>query len=325
MTDRAIDSFDLTDLSPEAWLSEIETIGEAHGSFEMLGEAHAALHMKGAPLLLVTFESIDTVLAERDKAMPLGVTLADQSGFSLLTIYCQGETWFRDPAVYAYFDKLIDEGFFEDFDRVVFYGAGSCGYAAGAFSVAAPGATVLLVTPQATLDPTLAPWDERFTQMRRVSFTDRYGYAPDMIDAADHVYILFDPAERMDAMHAALFRRSNVTLLRCRHFGSRVEPALLRLHVLDGMIEAATEGALTESGFWRHFRERRNFGPWLHRVLTKLDEQDRALLKYWMASNVVNRFGGRRFRKAMQSAQTELQAKGKLPLDAPEDQDKADA
>jgi hypothetical protein len=50
-------------------------------------------------------------------------------------------------------------GFFDDFDQVVFYGAGQCGYAAAAFSVATPGATVVAIQPQATLDPRVTEWD----------------------------------------------------------------------------------------------------------------------------------------------------------------------
>ena len=61
--------------------------------------------------------------------------------------------WFRYPKVHAYFNRLVDDGFFDDLDKVVFYGAGPCGYAAATFSVAAPGATVVAIQPQATLDP----------------------------------------------------------------------------------------------------------------------------------------------------------------------------
>ena len=105
----------------------------------------------------------------------------------------EGQSWFRDPAVFAYFDRLVDDGFFDEFERVIFYGAGPCGYAAAAYSVAAPGATVVAVQPQATLDPRMTEWDDRFVEMRRTSFTDRYGYAPDMLDAADQAFVLYDP------------------------------------------------------------------------------------------------------------------------------------
>ena len=60
--------------------------------------------------------------------------------WSHMALISDSDTWFRDPAVYGWFDRLVDEGFFDEFDRVLFYGAGPCGYAAAAFSVSAPGA-----------------------------------------------------------------------------------------------------------------------------------------------------------------------------------------
>ena len=41
-------------------------------------------------------------------------------------------------AVYGFFDQILDDGFFDEFDTIIFYGAGPCGYAATAYSVAAP-------------------------------------------------------------------------------------------------------------------------------------------------------------------------------------------
>jgi hypothetical protein len=46
--------------------------------------------------------------------------------------------------------------------------------------------------------------------MRRTDFTGRYGYAPDMLDAAEQAYVIYDPYERLDAAYAAMFTRSNV-------------------------------------------------------------------------------------------------------------------
>lgn len=58
----------------------------------------------------------------------------------------------------------------EDFDRVVFYGAGAAGYAAAAYSITAPQAELVLIAPRATLDPGLAGWDERHRIARRINF-----------------------------------------------------------------------------------------------------------------------------------------------------------
>ena len=47
-----------------------------------------------------------------------------------------GSTWYRDETVHDFFDRLRDQGFFRQFDRVVFYGTSMGGYAACAFSLA---------------------------------------------------------------------------------------------------------------------------------------------------------------------------------------------
>ena len=116
--------------------------------------------------------------------MPLGAEHRAAGGWSHLCLIAEGDTWFRDPAVYAYFDRLVDDAFFEDFDHVLFYGAGMAGYAACAYSVAAPGAQVLALNPRATLDPAAGRWDDRDRAARRLDFTSRYGYAPDMLEGA---------------------------------------------------------------------------------------------------------------------------------------------
>ncbi len=181
--------------------------------------------------------------------MPLGWEMAERHGWSQLCILAHSETWFRHRAVYMFFDRLVDEGFFDEYDQVVFYGSGSCGYAAAAYSVAAPGATVIALQPQATLDPRVTEWDPRFDHMRRVSFTDRYGYAPDMLDAAERAFVLYDPEETADAMHAALFTRPNVTKLRCRYLDGEIEAFLRRMQILQPLLVKAMDGSLTRSGF----------------------------------------------------------------------------
>ncbi|MGD9919212.1 MAG: phosphoadenosine phosphosulfate reductase, partial [Paenirhodobacter sp.] len=156
MNDSATARGKMREGSDSDWLHRIEDLGDAEGYYEPLGARHHALFADRGPVLLVTFESLEAVRAHGEEELPLGFTLAESVGHSSLTLISQGETWFRDRAVYAYLDRLVDEAFFEDFDRVVFYGAGAGGYAATAFSVVAPGATVIALAPQATLDPRIA-------------------------------------------------------------------------------------------------------------------------------------------------------------------------
>lgn len=163
---------------------------------------------------MVTFETVATLRAISPNSHLFGWELFKENGWLHLSIISDGDTCFRDPNVYAYFDRLVDDEFFNDFDQVVFYGAGPRGYAAAAFSVAAPGATVVAIQPQATLDPRVTEWDDRHLKIRRTDFTSLYGYAPDMLDAAEQAYVIYDPYKRLDAAHAAMFTRSNVKTLR---------------------------------------------------------------------------------------------------------------
>ena len=107
----------------DEWFAAIEEIGEDLGYFEPLGRDHSAVFHDDGPVLLVSFETVAQVRGAREGQMPWGVTLARNFGWSALTILAEGDTWYRDPAVYGYFDRLVDDAFFEDFDRVVFYGA----------------------------------------------------------------------------------------------------------------------------------------------------------------------------------------------------------
>ena len=306
----------MRELSDGDWRDRIADLGELEGYFETLGTSHGALFADRGPVLLVSFETRATIRARSDEQLPLGFSLAESLGHSSLTLIAHEEDWFRDRAVYAYFDRLVDEAFFEDFDRVVFYGAGSCGYAAAAFSVAAPGATVVMLAPQATLDPALTGWDDRFRHRRRLCFTDRYGYAPDMLDAVGQGFAVFDPAQPLDAMHAALMARPQVQLLACRHLGAGVETALSEMDVLEPLLTQACAGTLDVAGFWRLYRARRNMPRYLRGLAQRLDAAGRPWLEALVCRNVVTRLGGPRFRNRLAALETALAAQGKA-LPAP--------
>ena len=308
----------MRELNDGDWRDRIADLGELEGYFEPLGSGHAALFADRGPVLLVSFETRANIRARGEEQLPLGFTLAESLGHSSLTLIAEAEDWFRNRAVYAYFDRLVDEAFFEDFDRVVFYGAGSCGYAAAAFSVAAPGATVMMLAPQATLAPALAGWDDRFIHHRRLCFTDRYGYAPDMLEAAGQGYVVFDPAQRLDAMHAALMARPQVRLLGCRHLGAGVEMALAEMDVLEPMLTQACAGTFDTAEFWRLYRSRRTTLRYLRGLAQRLDAAGRPWLEALVCRNVVSRLGGPRFRNRLATLQTILADKGKaLPATPP--------
>lgn len=280
---------DLADLPKGEWLTRLGQTAEDHGFFQPLGRKHFAAHVRRGDTLVVTFESVQGMRALTERAEPLGWSMVRDNDWSHLCIASDGDTWFRDRHVIGLFDRMADDGFFDEFETVLFYGAGPCGYAAAAYSVAAPGAQVLVIQPQATLDPRVTEWDDRFIEMRRTDFASRYGYAPDMLDACNQAYVLYDPVETLDAMHAALFTRAGVTQYRLRNMGDTIQSDLMNMNVLPDLLEMAAEGSLDDLQFAKIYRARRTYPGYLRRVMAALDRDDRTDLTYIMARNVVSR------------------------------------
>lgn len=285
----------MVDLPRQDWLALAEEIIDDDGYVENLGKRHNALFIEKEPTLLVTFETLQGIQALSDLGQPLGWDMVRGHNWSHLCVTSNGDTWFRDRFVYGYFDRLIDDGFFDEFENVIFYGAGPCAYAAAAFSVSAPGARVVAIQPQATLDPRVTEWDDRFVDMRIQDFTSRFGYAPEMLDAAEQAYVLYDPREQLDAMHAALFTRQNVAKLRMRFMGDALQTDLLEMEIWSDLLLAAANDTLTPTLFAQMTRVRRDYRPYLRNLLDALEMDDREGLIEALCTNVTGRMRARRF------------------------------
>lgn len=290
---------DLSAMNRTDWGAALQDLVNHNGSWTDLGTGHTILSHGNGATLIVTFEATEDIRSSRENAQPLGLTVARANGWGCLSILADKAKWFRDPALYAFFDTLVDDDFFEDYDQVIFYGEGMCGYAAAAYSVAAPGAQVVAIAPQATLDPRVTEWDHRFQKMRRVSFTDRYGFAPDMIEAAARVFVLYDPEEELDAMHAALFSRDNVTKYRCTRLGKEIASALDDMQILEPMLTLAAKGALTSQSFGALYRARRNYAPYLRSLVNATEDNGRDTLSAMVVRNVLPRKPMPRLKRAM--------------------------
>ena len=298
----------LTGLDAAMWKNRLMSLAQEFGEFQDLGKRHFTTLIRQKSTLLVTFETVQGIRALSGTAQPFGFDLMRTQGWSHLGLISNGDTWFRDPAVYTYFDDLTDSGVFDEFDRVVFYGAGPCGYAAAAFSVAAPGSTVLAVQPQATLETGMTEWDPRFAEMRRTSFTDRYGYAPDMLDAAQHAYVIYDPREEFDAMHAALFARPNVTRIRMPFMGNALQTRLIEMDMLYRLLFMAGSGKLTTASFYRLYRARRENPSYLRALMQRLEADDRPYLNTLLCRNVTARMKAPKFRRRLDLLEKDARA-----------------
>lgn len=266
---------DFTGLERDDWLDALKSVVEEHGYFEPLSSAHSVTFLDGSPTLLVTFESIPEIANRTQQRLPRGFDFVTRRGWSHLSIIAHEPGWFRDARLYRYFDRLVDDGFFEGFDKVLFFGQHQGGYAAAAYSVAAPGARVLLLRPVATLDPEVTGFDSRYKADRRTVFTDRYGYAPDMIDAANRAWVIYDPTELFDSMQAALFTRPNVQKFKCPGLGSKLDTGLDQVGALNKLISAAMSGELDSEAFGQIWRDRHDSAHYLRGLVAQCEKQGR--------------------------------------------------
>ncbi|MEM9754870.1 MAG: phosphoadenosine phosphosulfate reductase [Pseudomonadota bacterium] len=243
-------------------LARLAEIGRSHGFFQRIGARHHALFVEEGDTLLVTFDAAERVLNRSADGLPTGFPMVHTRQWSLLSIMGAQQSWFRDAELYEVVDNLIDEGFFDRFDRVLFFGRGAmCGYAALAYSVAAPGCHALAISPAATLDRQQAPFERRFRRAWSLNFRDRFGYAPDMIEGAAAVTIVYDPLDVMAAAHAALFRAGNVIRHPLRHGGAQIGAILETGEAIWSLANAASEGPVSETQFAGISRGARRASP----------------------------------------------------------------
>jgi len=300
------------ELTDDEWLAEIQAFGETKGFYRPLGDSHAVIFADNSlKTLLVYFDTVQAARASNPSGLPQPIRIAEDLGWSHMTLLAKKATWFRDLRVFRYFDRLVDDAFLEDFDRVVFFGVGPNGYAAAAFSVTAPGATVVAIAPQATLDPAVAEWDDRFIAMRRTSFTDRYGYAPDMVEAAERVFILYDPRVELDAMHAALFRGANVERIRFRHAGPGIGREIMAMGALRPILQEAGAGTLTATAAYRALSTRHNYLPYLRNLLNEVHAEERDWLTVVLCRAALERKNAPRFQHHLELAEQRLLGSGR--------------
>ena len=271
-----------------AWSSQMEQIGAEHGFYEPLDGVHKALFIRGNDTLVVTFDNLDDARQSVEERLPWGVKFISSQGWSALGIAAHGWTWYRSDAVFDLFDRLRDEGFFKQFRRVVFYGASMAAYAALAFSSAAPGATVIALSPQATLDREITTgWETRYRLAWWRDFGGRYGFAPDEAHSAARVWLFYDPFMPIDATHAALFRGENIRRIRCRYYGHKTGTVLKNMDVLKSVVASCVEGTATEASLYRLLRARRTL-PWFQKnMLLRLEAKKRPGLLYQYCMAVV--------------------------------------
>jgi hypothetical protein len=275
-----------------AWPALARSLAGPDGFFED-GGTHSMLFIPRGRTLVVTFDNLDIAMNKRAERRPWGFDFIEKQGWSMLGVMANGWTWYRDAWVHARFDRLAADRFFAGFERVVFYGASMGGYAACAFVPSCPGADVVAISPQSTLDRALVPWETRYQTAWHRDFTGRYGDAAAVSSAARRVTLLYDPYEPLDAGHVARFAAPNVMRLRAPLMGHRLGSSLHQMGILNPIILGALDGSLTEAGFYRALRARRDFPRYQRELFARALPRHPALarrLGAWVLGRGDNRF-----------------------------------
>ena len=282
------------------WADVARGLAGADGFFRDSTE-HSMLYIPRGDTLVVTFDNLDIAMTKREDRRPWGFSFIEKQGWSMLGVMANGWTWYRDRWVSDQFDDLAASGFFKGFKRVVFYGASMGGYAACAFVAACPGADVVAISPQSTLDRRLVPFETRYKTAWGRDFSGLYGDAAEASKAAGRVTILYDPYEPLDAAHVARFKGGNVVALRAPLMGHRLGSSLHQMGILSAVTLGALNGTLTEAEFYKVLRARKGFVRYQRELFKRALAKGHPGLARKLGRFVLTRGTNRYIRQAMEA------------------------
>jgi len=237
---------------------------------------HTALfYQRTKQTLVVTFDNMKS----RDMpspAYPWGYNFLAKQGYSHLGIVMRRRNdWFRHKDLTGFFDTLRDDGFFNGFKNVVFYGSSMGGYGALAYASAAPGARVVAFSPQTSLDPATVPFETRYRNgFARGDWSGAYLDGASGPRLASKVTVFYDPHERLDRLHA-LRLGENVRFdhMKMPFAGHNTMRRLLMQGILTDVCSLALEGKLSPQTFTAKLRSNRMFQGGARRSLVLAIEQ----------------------------------------------------
>ncbi|MFD0859266.1 glycosyltransferase family 2 protein [Roseovarius aquimarinus] len=243
------------------WLDDLRPGAEGEGFFEK-NLRHSLMFVKRpSDRLLVTFDNLSNVNDESVLREPWAYKFAADNGFSHLGVMAHVSDWYRDADLIQRFEALVAQGLFEGYERVVFAGVSMGGYASLVFSSLVPGAHVVAINPQSTLDPELVPWETRYENGQRQDWTLPLGDAAALTKGAGRVNIFYDPYFELDRKHVERFEGDNIRVFNCWFSNHKTAVFLRKIGALKPVMTHCIMDELTAPDFYSLYRERRSL-PW---------------------------------------------------------------
>lgn len=243
------------------WLDELRPGGKGLGFVEK-NLRHSLMFIKRpSTRLLITFDNLSNVGDASLEREPWAFKFAQDNGLSHLGVMAHVSDWYRDADLIARFERLVAGGFFENYDRVTFAGVSMGGYAAIAFGSMVPGAHVIAINPQSTLDPELVPWETRYENGRRQDWTLPLADAAALTGKLGRVNIFYDPYHELDQQHIDRFTGENIHTYCCWFSAHKTAVFLRKIEALKPVMQHCIFDELTKPVFYQLYRKRRNL-PW---------------------------------------------------------------
>lgn len=205
-------------------------------------------------ILQVTFDYLDSEGATAEVPAPYGQKFAEDSGWSILGVVSKRHIWFREEELHDVFDYLRDSSFFSKFSRCIFSGVSKGGYGALAFSAAAPGAVVVAIEPQSTLDSKIVPWETRYPIG---DWHGRYIDGAECCKTASVVYVFYDKFFEPDRKHAQRILGHNVKYITCNHLRHGLSLCFFKMGILKEIMRALIMNEFSPREFRQLFRKNR--------------------------------------------------------------------
>ena len=249
------------------WLDELRPGGAGTGFLDKSLRHSLMLIRRPSTRMLVTFDNLSNVGDTDPMREPWGFRLAQENGLSHLGVMAHVADWYRDAGLIARLTRLRDEGVFAGYDRVVFAGVSMGGYAALAFGSLVPGAHVIAINPQTTLDPDLVPWETRYETGRRQDWTLPLADAAALTADLGRVNLFYDPYHALDQKHIDRLEGDNLRIFRCRYSSHKTAVFLRKIGALKPVMRHCVFDELTPGTFHGLYRGRRNL-PWFRGAVT---------------------------------------------------------
>ena len=237
------------------------------------GEENAVMFAPRSKRLVVAFDNI-SIAREEGQRWPWGFkALWQDMGCSVLGVMGVQRNWFRHDFVHDTFETLRDQGFFEQFDEVLFYGASMGGFAALVYQQCAPGANVLAIAPQSTLNRDILPNEDRWGWTTKLDWEGRFNDAAGATATAGEVIILADPYYKPDYDQVSRITGDNVTWLHTPFMGHQLPNAFVVMNIMKELLYAAVGGTLTPKLFYKLFRARNDLPRFQHDLLMEAEKR----------------------------------------------------